>query len=392
MKRIVAATKQTSTMFEQIITAIREIYGDGAIPLHAPNLRGNEEQYLANCIRTTYVSYVGEYVSQLEKTVAEYTGARHAIATSSGTAALHMALLLSGVETNDEVITQALTFVATANAIAYCGARPVFVDSDRTTLGMSPECLAEFLGTNTIVDDEGVCRNKTTHARIIACVPVHIFGHPLRIDDVARICREHNIALVEDAAESLGSTFKGRHTGTFGTLGILSFNGNKIVTTGGGGMILTDNDNLASRAKHITTTAKRPHRWEFSHSEIGFNYRMPNINAAVGCAQVERLSQFVEAKREVATHYHNRLGKYGCVFVKEPPQTKSNYWLNALLMDDFETRDRFLEFSNEQQIQVRPIWQLMIDQPMFKNCEHTDLQHARWLQERIVNIPSSVPS
>jgi perosamine synthetase len=292
-------------MFEKIVSFIKSLYPtENPVPLHAPRFSGNEKKYLIDCIDTTYVSYVGQYVSRFEDEVRQLTGAKYAIAVSTGTAALHIALLLAEVAPGDEVITQPLTFVATANAIAYCGAQPVFVDVERATLGLDPEKLNDFLLSNSILKSDGKCYNKTTGSKIAACVPMHTFGHPVRIHEITEICQKYNIPVIEDAAEALGSYYKEQHAGTFGDISILSFNGNKPVTTGGGGMIITNDEALAAKGKHLTTTAKVAHPWEFFHDEVGYNYRMPNINAAVGCAQMECFAGVLENKRATAQMYN----------------------------------------------------------------------------------------
>ncbi|MBA4391150.1 MAG: aminotransferase DegT [Syntrophus sp. (in: bacteria)] len=378
-------------MFENIIKFIRQLYGsNGTIPLHEPRFIGNEKKYLNQCIDSTYVSYVGEFVTRFEDIIKEYTGAKYAIATANGTLALHAALLLAGVKNNDEVLTQALTFVATANAITYCGAKPIFIDSDRETLGMSPVKLEEFLKNETIIKDDGFCYNKQTGNKISACVPVHIFGHPVKIEHIKSICGKYNITLVEDAAESLGSFYKEKHTGIFGKIGILSFNGNKLITTGGGGMIITDDENIARQAKHITTTAKVSHKWEFFHDEVGYNYRMPNVNAAIGCAQMESLPKYLDNKRETAALYKVFFNELGISFLVEPEGCGSNYWLNAIILKDRVQRDEFLEYCNNNRVMSRPIWTLMNKLPMYQHCQHINLENAQWLEDRVVNIPSSV--
>jgi perosamine synthetase len=378
-------------MFNEIVSFIKDLYpGENPVPLHAPRFTGNEKKYLADCIDSTYVSYVGRYVSLFETHIQSFTGAKYAVAVDSGTAALHMALLLAGVNSDDEVITQPLTFVATANAISYCNASPVFVDVDRTTLGLDPEPLSDFLKQYGNLKADGCCYNLATGRRIGACVPMHTFGHPCRIDQVADICRKYHIPVVEDAAEALGSFYCGRHAGLFGDIGILSFNGNKPVTTGGGGMIITDNEDFAKKAKHLTTTAKQPHPWEFNHDCVGYNYRMPNINAAVGCAQMEGFSHVLENKRQTARIYHDFFRNLGISFVSEPENAQSNYWLNAIVLEDRQRRDQFLAFANSNGIQARPVWTLMNHLPMFCDCQHTLLETAQWLESRMVNIPSSV--
>ncbi|NOV31076.1 LegC family aminotransferase [Methylomonas sp. ZR1] len=379
-------------MFDSFIRLVREIYQtEQFIPLHEPRFAGNEKQYLLDVIDSTFVSSVGPYVTEFESKIAEYTGAKHAIATVNGTAALHVALLLAGVQPGEEVITQAVTFVATCNAIHYCGAEPVFVDVDAATLGLSPLALAEFLDRFGERRDDGVY-NKTSGKRIAACLPMHTFGHPCNLAGLIRVCDDFGMPLVEDAAEALGSRLNGQHCGTFGKLGVLSFNGNKIITTGGGGMILTDNEELARRAKHLTTTAKLPHAWKFEHDQIGYNYRMPNLNAALGLAQLEQLPRFVELKRGLARRYLDWAQISGAHFVEEPAGTDANYWLNALLLDDITQRDAFLEFSNARGVMTRPLWELMSDLPMYQHCQRDNLLQSRRLAERLVNVPSSVVS
>jgi len=363
---------------------------EGFIPLHAPIFSGQEKKYVLACIDSTFVSSVGQYVDRFEKMMAEYTGANYAIATVNGTAALHISLLLVGVKPQDEVITQAVSFVATVNAISYCGAVPVFLDSDRNTLGLSPEALAAFLCEHAEQRTDGCTYNKKTGRKITACVPMHVFGHPVKIDRILSLCEEYNIFLVEDAAESLGSFYRGRHTGTFGKLGIVSFNGNKIITTGGGGMILTSDDKLGKLAKHLTTTAKVTHPWEYVHDQVGYNYRMPNINAALGCAQLEELSSKLASKRTLAERYSEFFRKNNTPFVMEPEGGRSNYWLNAIVLQNREERDDFLRISNGEGVMTRPLWKLLPDLPMFQHCQSDGLEGARWLQDRIVNIPSSV--
>ncbi len=378
-------------MFDKIVKFIRGLYGNnGIISLHEPRFVGNEKRYLNECIDSTYVSYIGKFVVQFEEMIKAYTGAKYAVATANGTLALHVALMLGGVRPGDEVLTQALTFVATVNAISYCNARPIFIDSDTETIGMPPDKLEEFLECETIIKDDGFCYNKKTDNRISVCLPVHIFGHPVKIEEVKSICQRHNIALIEDAAESLGSLYKGEHTGTFGKLGILSFNGNKIVTTGGGGMIITNDENLANKARHLTTTAKVPHKWEFVHDEVGYNYRMPNVNAAIGCAQMENLPFFIENKRELARIYQDFFNEIGVEYFSEKKDCRSNYWLNAIILKDRAERDKFLEHCHKNNIMARPVWTLMNKLPMYRNCQHTNLDNAQWLEDRIVNIPSSV--
>jgi len=369
---------------------IREKFNINADPisLHEPRFNGNEKIYLNDCIDTTYVSSVGKYVTRFEEMVAKFTGAKHAIAAVNGTAALHIALLLCDVKPEDEVITQALTFIATANAIAYTGARPIFVDVDKDTMGLSPKALEDFLQENTKIEN-GFCRNKQTGKRIKACIPMHTFGHPCRIEEIVKICSQYHIDVIEDAAESLGSYYKGEHTGTFGKIGTLSFNGNKIITTGGGGMILTNDDELGKLAKHITTTAKVPHPWEFVHDRTAYNYRLTNLAAALGCAQMEQLPGFLAQKRKLALAYSSFFQQAGIEFVNEPENCLSNFWLNAVVLSDRTERNSFLEYMNNHKIMVRPVWQLMNRLEMYKECQHDSLAITEWLAERVVNLPSS---
>ena len=378
-------------MFEKIVGFIKSLYpAENPVPLHAPRFSGNEKKYLVDCIDTTYVSYVGQYVNRFEDDVRQFTGAKFAVAVSSGTAALHIAIILAEVSPGDEVITQPLTFVATANAISYCGAQPVFVDVERSTLGLDPDKLNDFLSKYAVMKSDGECYNKTTGRKIAACVPVHTFGHPARIDDIINICQRYYIPVVEDAAEALGSFYKGQHTGTFGNMGILSFNGNKPVTTGGGGMIITNDEDLAAKAKHLTTTAKKPHPWEFFHDDVGYNYRMPNINAAVGCAQMECFAGVLENKRTTAQMYKQFFQDMGIPFIIEPAHARSNYWLNAIVLKGRQEREQFLAYSREKGIQTRPVCTLISHLPMYRHCQCTPLETAQWFEDRLVNIPSSV--
>ena len=377
-------------MFEKTIDFIQETYNTkDFLPLHEPVFFGNEKKYLNECIDSTFVSSVGKFVDKFEQMMAEYTGAKYAVATVNGTAALHMALKLVGTDENSEVITQPLTFIATCNAIAYCNAQAVFVDVDRETMGMCPDSLKGFLNSETI-QKNGFCYNKSTEKKISAVVPMHTFGHPCKIDEIEDICKHYNIALVEDAAESLGSYYKGQHTGTFGKVAAFSFNGNKTITSGGGGMIITDDETLARQAKHLTTTAKVPHSYEYIHDEIGYNYRLPNLNAALGCAQMEILDEILKNKRELAGQYSDFFRKQDITFASELPDTKVNYWLNAVVLKDKAQRDLFLEETNTNGIMTRPIWALMNKLKMFEHCQTTDLPNALWLEERVVNIPSGV--
>ena len=381
---------KSSKQNQSIIKFIRSVYKtDSFIPLHEPKFLGNEKKYLGECIDSTFVSSVGKFVDRFEEEIVKYTGAKYAIATSNGTSALHISLLLSGVKSGYEVITQPLTFIATCNAISYCNASPIFVDVDKDTMGMSPEALEDFLKENAIVKNK-YCENKVTGNVIKACVPMHTFGHPCRIMEIKKICKKWNITLVEDAAESLGSLYNGRHTGTFGDLGVLSFNGNKIITSGGGGCILTNSEELAKKAKHITTTAKEPHMWEFSHDMIGYNYRMPNLNAALILAQLEQLNGFLNSKRSLAKSYENFFNSINMHFFSEHTDSKANYWLNSIILKDRSHRDLFLDETNSQGVMTRPIWKLMNKLPMFKHAQCGNLKNSEWLEGRVVNIPSSV--
>ena len=373
------------------ISFCRTVFGEGFIPLHRPVFEGNERQYLVDCIDSNFVSSVGEKVVEFENRIAEFTGSKYAIAMVNGTAALHVAIVLAGVNKGDEVISQALTFIATCNAISYSGASPVFIDVDRDTMGMSPASLENFLKSNAEIKN-GQVVNKTSGRRIAACIPMHTFGLPCRIEEISKICVEWGIPLIEDAAESLGSYVDGRHTGTFGKMGTLSFNGNKLITTGGGGMLITDCPVLAKRAKHITTTAKVPHPYEFVHDEIGFNYRMPNLNAALGCAQMERLLEFLVVKAKLSEQWSEFFARQGVFFPKALDKDTANCWLNAVVLDSKSDRDKFLKYTNEGDVMTRPIWQLMSELKMYKNCQRDDLVNSIWLCERVVNIPSSVPN
>ena len=374
-----------------IVKLIRDIFKtDEFIPLHEPRFLGKEKEYLNECIDSTFVSSVGKYVDSFEKEFASYTGAKYAIATVNGTAALHIALLLADVTKEDEVITQALTFVATSNAISYCGAKPIFIDVDLDTMGMSPNSLKLFLEKNCEIKD-GKCINRTTKKLIKACVPMHTFGHPCRIDEIKDICNQWNISLVEDSAESLGSYYKDKHTGTFGKIAAFSFNGNKVITSGGGGVIITDDEKLAKKAKHITTTAKIPHPYEYVHDQIGYNYRMPNLNAALLVAQLEQLDSFLKSKRELAILYKELFKKQDSIeFVEELQDSTSNYWLQAIKFENRLQRDEFLEFTNKNGVMTRPIWKLMSELKMYEDCQQDDLKNSKYLQDRVVNIPSSV--
>jgi len=366
------------------------IFGGDFIPLHRPVFEGNERRYLIDCIDSNFVSSVGAKVAEFEEKVAEFTGSKYAVATVNGTAALHAAIELAGVKPGDEVISQALTFIATCNAISYAGAKPLFIDADLDTMGLSPAALNRFLEENTEKRTSGTF-NKTSGKRISACIPMHTFGFPCRIAEIAEICANWDITLIEDAAESLGSYVGSRHTGTFGSMATLSFNGNKVITTGGGGMIITDDAELAKRAKYITTTAKVPHPYEFVHDEIGYNYRMPNLNAALGCAQMERLDEFLAIKTQLADQWDAFFHDRDVEFVRAINGNNANHWLNAIILDSKSDRDEFLKVTNESDVMTRPIWTLMSKLPMFKDCQTDGLENSLWLEDRVVNIPSSVP-
>ncbi len=377
-------------MFSSLLQFIRDHYRTkDFIPLHAPVFNGNESKYVLDTIDSTFVSSVGAYVDRFEREMATYTGTPGAVVTVNGTSALHIALLLAGVRPGDYVITQTLTFVATCNAINYCQAVPIFIDVDRATMGLSPFALSVWLEEFAYIDDCHCCRYKADNRIISACIPMHTFGHPADLDRLLAVCNQWGLTIIEDAAESLGSLYKGRHTGTFGKLGILSFNGNKIMTTGGGGMILADQA-LAKHAKHITTTAKKPHPYEYVHDEIGFNYRMPNLNAAMGCAQLEQLNAFIENKRQLASAYKQLLASSPLQFMTEPEHCRSNYWLNAVICEDRQQRDALLTVTNEFGIMTRPVWQPMHQLSMFNQAPAGPLTNTQWLADRVVNLPSSV--
>ena len=377
--------------YSRTIRFIKDLYGNQEFtPLSVPVFVGNEKKYLEECIDTTFVSSVGKFVDRFEEDMAKYTGAKRAVVCVSGTNALHMSLMLSGVERDDEVLTQALTFIATCNALSYIGAHPVFIDVDRSTMGLSPDAVKQWLVKNVEIRN-GECFNKNTGRRVKACVPMHTFGHPVRIEELAAVCEEYHIELVEDAAESIGSRYKGKHTGTFGKVGAISFNGNKTITTGGGGMMLFNDEELGAYAKHITTQAKIPHRWEFRHDHIGYNYRMPNINAALGCAQLENLDRYIASKRETAAAYAEFFkGVDDIEFFVEPENAFSNYWLNGVILKDKEAQLEFLQQTNDNKVMTRPIWELMNRLPMFETCENDGLKNTIWFADRVVNIPSSV--
>lgn len=383
--------KSGNTLPEEVLKAIRSVVGAGQISLHEPNFEGNEWKYLKECLDSSYVSSVGKFVDQFEKDLAEFTGAKHAISVVNGTAALHIALKLAGVEAGDEVLIPALTFVATANAVTYCNATPHFIDSEENTLGMNVNKLQSYLSRNTS-QVSGQCVNRKSGRVIRALIPMHTFGHPNDLDGLLAISNDFNIALVEDAAESLGSYFKGKHTGTFGMLGTLSFNGNKTITTGGGGAILTNDSELAKKAKHLTTTAKTSHVWEFRHDQVGFNYRMPNLNAALGCAQLEQLPGKLVAKRKLFKKYEKAFAKIqGINLFAEAINCQSNYWLQTLILDKSQAhqRDLILEVTNKDGIMTRPAWELINSLPPYASCPSMDLQFSNSFSKRLINIPSS---
>ena len=358
------------------------------LPLHEPRFLGNERKYVMDCIDSTFVSSVGQYVIDFEEKIKAYTGAKYAIAVVNGTAALHLSLILAGVKSNDLVVTQALSFVATANAIKYAGATPYFADVDRETLGMSPKALRKFL-------DHVEVRNNIpyyipTGQKVGAVVPMHTFGFPCEIDVIADLCSDYNIPLIEDAAESLGSIYKEKHTGTFGLLGAYSFNGNKTITSGAGGIIVTNDDTLGPLAKHLSTQAKQPHKWEYKHNMLGYNYRCPNLNAALACAQLEKLEDFIADKRELAGKYKVFFQSENIAFIEEPEHTRSNYWLNAILMESKEERDLFLQVTNEAGVMTRPVWALLHRLEYLKDSMHDSLENSLYIEDRLVNIPSSV--
>jgi perosamine synthetase len=381
----------SKNLVDEIVNAIRSVVGSGPATLHAPSFEGNEWLYLKECLDSTYVSSVGKFVDEFEENLANYTGAKYAISVVNGTAALQIALKLAGVQANDEVLIPALTFIATANAVTYCNATPHFVDSEENTLGIDAAKLREYLQESSF-QHSGQCVNKTTGRVIRALVPMHTFGHPSDMEGLLSIAEDFNLALIEDAAESLGSYYQGQHTGTFGIFGTLSFNGNKTITSGGGGAILTNDETLARRAKHLTTTAKLPHAWEFRHDEVGHNYRMPNINAALGCAQLEQLPAKLIAKRQLFLKYQSAfVSVKGLKLFEETEKCKSNYWLQTLVLDQNESgkRNLILEATNEAGMMTRPVWVLMNELAPFKNAPSMDLAIAHSLSDRIINIPSS---
>jgi len=387
----VSTANASSPLVGQVVQAIRDVVGEGNVALHEPRFGGNEWAYLKDCLDSTFVSSVGRYVDRFEADLAIYTGARHAVAVVNGTAALHVALQLAGVQAEDEVLIPALTFVATANAVAYCGAIPHFVDSEERTLGLDPRALREYLNTAAEMRG-GQCVNRATGRVIRAMVPMHTFGHPVDMDGVLALARDFHLEVIEDATESLGSTIRGKHAGTFGRMGVLSFNGNKVITTGGGGAILTDDVELARHAKHLTTTAKLPHRWAYVHDAIGYNYRLPNINAALGCAQLEQLPGFVDAKRQLHARYLAAFAGISQAYIlSEPEGCQSNYWLQTLLLEESVAtlRDELLQATNDAGLMTRPIWELMSKLQPYRDCPSMPLPVAEALGRRVINLPSS---
>ncbi len=381
----------TSSLVEQVVAAVSRATGGASAPLHAPRFGGNELAYLKECLDTTFVSSVGPFVDRFERELAEYTGAKHAVAVVNGTAALHVGLLVAGVKPGDEVLVPALTFVATANAVAHSNAVPHFVDSCESNLGIDVPALRDYLTSNAERRD-GLCINRKTGRVIRAVVPMHTFGHPVELDDLLRLAQDFNLAIVEDAAESLGSSYRGRHTGTIGLVGTLSFNGNKTITTGGGGALLTNDADLARRAKHLTTTAKLPHRWEFRHDEVAFNYRLPNLNAALGCAQLEQLPLFLAEKRRLYEKYREAFaGIEGARLLGEPADCVSNFWLQTLLLDEASAslRDPILAATNDAGLMTRPAWAAMHTLAAYRDCPRMPLPVAESLERRIINLPSS---
>ena len=377
-------------MFNDFISFVRELYQtSNPIPLHEPTFVGNEKKYLLDVIDSTYVSSVGESIGEFENKIADFTGIKFAVATSNGTSALHLSLLSAGVEPNTEVLTQSLTFVATCNAITYCGARPIFLDVGKKTLTMVPSKVEEFINENCEMRDDGFCWNSTTGKKISACMPMHTYGFPSEIGPIKDICNKYNIPLVEDCAQSLGSFYGSRHSGSEAKVCALSFNGNKIITTGGGGMVLTNDESLAKKARHLSTVAKVPHSWEFNHDAIGFNYRMPNLNAALGLAQIELLKNFLISKRVIAEKYQNWGKENGYSFLAEQTNTKANYWLNCLFTESLEQRNKFILETNKYHIMTAPSWNPIHTLSDYKDCQRGNLDNTIWLFDRLVNVPSS---
>lgn len=377
-------------MSDKLIEFVRDYFGTKEfIPLHVPTFSGREKEFVLDTLESTFVSSVGSYVNKFEEQVANYTGASQAIAVVNGTAALHTALYMVGVKPGDLVITQALTFVATCNALYHMGAEPVFVDISRKSLGLCPVAVSQWLEEHAKLDDKGICIHKTSGRIIRAIIPMHTFGHPVELDELLAVCSQWKLSLVEDAAESLGSFYKKRHTGTFGDFSALSFNGNKVITTGGGGMVLCNDPIQGQKARHLTTTAKVAHPYEYYHDEAGFNYRLPNLNAALGCGQMDRLISILQQKRQLAEAYANFFKNSEFEFVLEPDYAESNYWLNAIVCSDKNQRDSLLESTNNKGIMTRPVWQLMHRLPAFENAFCGELTCSEWAEAHLVNLPSS---
>ncbi len=380
-------------LIQQILTALRSTLGDTTqfVSLHEPRLSGNESRYVQDCIESTFVSSVGKFVDRFEADLATYTRAKHSVAVVNGTCALQVALQLAGVQAGDEVLVPALTFVATANAVSHCAAVPHFVDSEETSLGIDPDALQDWL-QHIAEPTNGAFRNSHTGRKLSALIPMHTFGHPCRLGDLLQVASDYKLQVIEDAAESLGSLYHGQHTGTFGLLGTLSFNGNKIITTGGGGAILTNNSELARQAKHLTTTAKLPHRWEYLHDQIGFNYRLPNLNAALGCAQLEQLPTFLDSKRALFENYQAAFRTIsGVEIVREPENCRSNFWLQTLKLSESgaSMREKILNATNDEGLMTRPVWKLLHTLSPYRNCPSSPLPVVESLEQRLINLPSS---
>jgi aminotransferase in exopolysaccharide biosynthesis len=376
-------------MFEDVVHFIRKQFNtQGFIPLHAPVFIGNEKKYVLETIESTYVSSVGEFVNKFEEMICAYTQSKYAVAIVNGTAALHLSLIVNEVKEGDLIITQPLSFIATCNAIRYLKADPLFIDIDINSLSLSADKLEAYLAKHAYTENNE-CFHKQTKRRIKACIPMHTFGQPAEIDRIAEICKSHSVLLIEDAAESLGTIYRGRHTGTFGICGIYSFNGNKTITCGGGGIIVTNNEHIARLAKHLSTQAKLAHRWDFVHDQIGYNYRLPNINAALACAQMEKIETLISSKRLLACAYKNFFSAKAIKFTSEGDKVRSNYWLNSIILGDESERNAFLAYTNDHNVMTRPCWKLMHKLDMFKNSIADDLSNAEWVEGRLVNIPSS---
>lgn len=377
-------------MYKDLIDFLRtEFQTADFIPLHAPVFMGNEKKYVNETIDSTFVSSVGKFVDKFEEQICEYTGSKYAIATVNGTAALHMAIILAGVKKDDLVLTQSLSFIATCNAISYQFAEPIFIDIDKKTLGLSPNALEDYLIQNSYQKD-GECFHNLSNRRISACIPMHTFGHPAEMDKIVEVCNRYNIATIEDAAESIGSFYNDIHTGNFGKLGAFSFNGNKTITCGGGGIIVTNDEKIAKLGKHLTTQAKVPHRWDFVHDQIGYNYRLPNINAALACAQLEQIDKFIANKRALSKKYSDFFENTSIEFFHEPIKSRSNYWLNSILVKDMEMRNELLATLNDAKVMSRPCWTLMHHLRMFQNCYRDNQINSEWIADRLINLPSSV--